>query len=229
MDQYEGDWRNKFYYKYTTDNMESILSFTQEEQHYIRAVQSGEKSITACAQPDRDPYSYVEDGDLVGIIPEYFDYLMEMAGLPYSVMVAENREQYYDWAMNHVADVYMDISAERSTLLQESSGISTDPYIYLTMSRVTKKDFQGAIHTVAVAYNQSYDGIDIDLAENVQAVPYDTRREAMQAVKDGTADACYVYTYLSLKYTPLPFDTRALFSLCIHTVNALYILFHQPL
>ena len=93
MDQYEGDWRNKFYYKYTTDNMESILSFTQEEQHYIRAVQSGEKSITACAQPDRDPYSYVEDGDLVGIIPEYFDYLMEMAGLPYSVMVAENREQ----------------------------------------------------------------------------------------------------------------------------------------
>ena len=131
--------------------------------------------------------------------------------------------------MNHVVDVYMDISAERSTLLQESSGISTDPYIYQTMSRVTKKDFQGAIHTVAVAYNQSYDGIDIDLAENVQAVPYDTRREAMQAVKDGTADACYVYTYLSLKYTPLPFDTRALFSLCIHTVNALYILFHQPL
>lgn len=62
MDQNEGDWRNKLYYKYTTSNLESVLSFTQEEQDYIRAVQSGEKVITACAQPDRDPYSYVENG-----------------------------------------------------------------------------------------------------------------------------------------------------------------------
>ena len=55
MDLNEGDWRNKLYYKYTTNNSESILSFTREEQDYIRAVQSGEKVITACAQPDRDP------------------------------------------------------------------------------------------------------------------------------------------------------------------------------
>ncbi|MGM9600311.1 MAG: ATP-binding protein [Faecousia sp.] len=200
MDINEGDWRNKLYYKYTTNNLESVLSFTQEEQAYIRAVQSGEKVITACAQPDRDPYSYVENGELVGIIPEYFDYLMEMAGLPYTVMVAQNRTQYYDWAMTDAVDIYMDISPERNTILQEDSGISTDPYIHLTMSRVTKKDFQGTIHTVAVAYDQLYDGIDIDLAENVQAIPYDTRHDAMQAVKDGTADACYVYTYMAEKF-----------------------------
>ena len=40
MDQNEGDWRNKLYYKYTTNNLESVLSFTQEEQDYILAVQS---------------------------------------------------------------------------------------------------------------------------------------------------------------------------------------------
>lgn len=200
MDRNEGDWRNKLYYKYTTSNLESVLSFTKEEQNYIRAVQSGEKVITACAQPDRDPYSYVENGKLVGIIPDYFDHLMEMAGLPYSVMVAESRAQYYDWAMNNAVDIYMDMSAERGALLQEDSGLSTDPYIHLTISRLTKKNFQGEIHTVAVAYNQFYDGIDIDVAENVQVVSYDTRREAMQAVKDGTADACYVYTYMAEKF-----------------------------
>ena len=215
MDQNEGDWRNKLYYKYTTNNLESVLSFTQEEQDYILAVQSGEKVITACAQPDRDPYSYVENGTLVGIIPEYFDHLMEMAGLPYSVMVAEDRAQYYDWARNNTADIYMDISAERSAILQEGSGLSTDPYIQLTMSRVTKKDFQGTIHTVAVAYNQSYDGIDIDLAENVQAIPFDTRREAMQAVKGGAADACYVYTYMAEKFVNQDPDGELIF----HIVN----------
>ena len=215
MDQNEGDWRNKLYYKYTTDNSDSVLSFTQEEQDYIRAVQSGEKVITACAQPDRDPYSYVEDGELVGIIPEYFAHLMEMAGLPYSVMVAENRAQYYDWAMNNAVDVYMDIGPERSAILEEGRGISTDPYIQLTMSRVTQKDFQGAIHTVAVAYNQLYDGIDIDLAETVQAIPFDTRSEALQAVKDGTADACYVYTYMAEKFVNQDPDGELIF----HIVN----------
>ena len=155
MDQNEGDWRNKLYYKYTTNNSDSVLSFTQEEQDYIRAVQCGEKTITASAQPDRDPYSYVENGELVGIIPEYFAHLMEMAGLPYSVMVAEDREQYYDWAIGNAVDVYMDISTERSAVLEEGRGISTDPYIQLTMSRVTKKDFQGTIRTVAVAIIRS--------------------------------------------------------------------------
>lgn len=215
MDLNEGDWRNKLYYKYTADNLESKLSFTQEEFDYIRAVQSGEKVITACAQPDRDPYSYVENGKMVGIIPEYFDYLMKMAGLPYTVMAAENRAQYYDWAMNNTVDIYMDLSEERSTVFQEDSGIFTDPYIYLTMSRVTKKDFNGEIHTVAVAYNQIYDGIDIDLADNVQMIHYDTRKEAMQAVRDGKADACYIYTYMAEKFINQNPDGELIF----HIVN----------
>ncbi|MDY6045857.1 MAG: transporter substrate-binding domain-containing protein [Anaerobutyricum sp.] len=215
MDRNEGDWRNKLYYKYTTNNAESVLSFTQEELEYISAVQSGEKVITACAQPDRDPYSYVENGKLVGIIPDYFAHLMEMAGLSYTVMVAEDRAQFYEWATDNAADLYMDISEERSTLLKEDSGLFTEPYIHLTMSRVTKKNFQGEIHTVAVAYNQMYDGIDIDLAENVQTIPFDTRKEAMEAVKDGIADACYVYTYMAEKYINQNPDGELIF----HIVN----------
>lgn len=78
--------------------------------------------------------------------------------------------------MNNAVDIYMDMSAERSAMLEETSGVFTDPYILLTMSRVTKKDFQGAMHTVAVAYNQGYDGIDVDLAENVRAILYAMRR-----------------------------------------------------
>ena len=215
MDRNEGDWRNKLFYKYTTNNLEGELSFTPEEQEYIRAVQSGEKVITAYAQPDRDPYSYVENGELVGIIPEYFAHLMEMAGLPYSVLVAENRAQYNDWAKNNAVDVYMDINPERSTLLNEDCGIFTEPYIQLTMSRVTKKDFRGEIRSVAVAYNQMYDGIDADMANNVQKIACETRKEALQAVWDGAADACYVYTYMAEKFVNQDTDGE----LSYHIVN----------
>ena len=144
---------------------------------------SRNEDLAALAKEQGFTYYAVENGEMVGIIPDYFAHLMEMAGLPYSVMIAENRAQYYEWVTNNAADLYMDISEERSTFLDENSGLCTDSYIQLTLSRVTKKDFQGEIHTVAVAYNQIYDGIDIDLAENVQTIPYDTRKEAMEAVR----------------------------------------------
>lgn len=67
---------------------------------------------------------------------------MEMAGLPYSVVVAEDRSQYSEWAKSNAVDVYMDISPQRSTIMDESSGVFTEPYIKMTMSRVTKKDFK---------------------------------------------------------------------------------------
>lgn len=208
MDLNEGDWRNKLYYKYTAEQPEDTLSFTQKEKDYIAAVQSGEKAITACAQPDRDPYSYVENGKLTGIIPDYVDYLMNMAGLPYTVKIAENRSQYYEWTENHSVDLYMDVNSENDAVLKDENGIFTDSYIQLTMSRVTKKDFKGTIHKVAIAYNQMFDGIDVDLAKNVQTIEFDTRKEALQAVKDGKADACYVYTYMAEKFVNQDSDSE---------------------
>ena len=96
-------------------------------------------------------------------------------------------------------------------ILSEDSGVSTDPYIQLTLSRVTKKDFRGEIQTVAVAYNQMYDGIDIDVAKNARTVAYETRNEALQAVKDGTVDACYVYTCMAEKFVNQDLDGELTF------------------
>lgn len=110
MDTNEGDWRNELYYRNYVDDSTAAqdLVFTQRELDYIAAVQAGEKTITACAQPDRDPYSYVENGKLVGIIPEYFDFLMNMAGLPYTSVYAKDRQQHQEWTVNNTVDVYIE-------------------------------------------------------------------------------------------------------------------------
>ena len=203
MDINEGDWRNELFYKYYGDSAVSDgeLFFTQREKDYIAAVQSGEKVITACAQPDRDPYSYVEDGKMVGVIPEYFDYLMDMAGLPYTTLIAENREQHQEWTLTNYVDVYMDARNTGATILEDWIGISADPYMKLTTSRVTKRDFTGTIKRVAVTGSQGLKGIDDDLvADGADVVVCDAREAAMQAVNDGKADACYVYTYMAEKF-----------------------------
>ncbi len=79
----EGDWSNNLFYKYYGNTYSDVFAFTDRELAYIQDVVSGNKKITVTSMNDRKPYSYVEDGELKGILPEYFAGLMELAGLPY--------------------------------------------------------------------------------------------------------------------------------------------------
>lgn len=200
MDANEGDWRNELYYKNYTDISSKQLSFTQKEREYIAAVQSGKKTITAAAQPDRNPYSYVANEQLTGIIPEYFAYLMEMAGLPYTQAVPEDRKEYEKWGRDNYTDVLMDSRYGNSSSLRFNFGLVTDSYMQVTVSCVTKRNFSGKIHSIAIARGQGESCTDDNIAEDVKYITVSSREAAMQAVKDGKADACYVYTYMAEKY-----------------------------
>ena len=200
MDLNEGNWRSDLEYEYYQNDERHQLSFTQAEKDYIAAVQRGEKTITASAQPDKDPYSYEENGRLAGIIPDYFDYLMQMAGLPYTQKIAADRAEFEQWTLTNAVDVMMDCRFERAADPDFEFGVVTPSYMRLTIARVTRRGFTGEIKTVATAANQGTVSIDDGLAENAEYVPYTSREAAMEAVRDGQADACYVYTYMAEKF-----------------------------
>lgn len=71
----------------------------------------------------------------------------------------------------------------------------------VTLSKVTRKGFSGKIHSIATVDTQGVSGIDDNIAKDVEYVIVDSREDAMQAVKDGKADACYVYTYMAEKFS----------------------------
>ena len=212
MDINETNWRNDLYNKNYTDDSVSELSFTPREKKYIADVRAGKKTITAAAQPDRDPYSYVQDGELIGIIPDYFAHLMDMAGLPYTVMIPKDREEYEEWGYQNAVDVLMDCRYDRPTTLDFDFGIVTDSYMPLTMARLTRRDFSGKIHTVATTEAQGTIKADENIAENAAYISYASREEAMQAVKDGEVDACYVYTYMAEKFVNRDIDGDMMYS-----------------
>ena len=70
----------------------SELTFTECEKEYIREIVSGEKTITVTTIGDRASYSYVENVKLKGILPDYFAHVMEIAGLPYEVVIPKDKE-----------------------------------------------------------------------------------------------------------------------------------------
>ena len=201
MNRIEGDWSNALYYKYYGNSRSSVLFFTARERAYIQDVVSGTKRITVTAMGDRRPYSYVEDGELKGILPEYFAGLMELAGLPYEIVVPGDRTEYYELVNSDGVDVVMDWRQDQSkTDRHLNKGFFTDSYMNIGVALVTRKDFDGTISTLAVADLQGDIAIEQDMIGDAQVLNCETRESAMQAVLDGRADATYVYTYTAQSF-----------------------------
>ena len=196
MDQNEGDWKNVLYYRYYGPVYSSELTFTEREKAYIQEVVSGEKKITITALGDREPYSYVENGELKGILPDYFANVMEMAGLTYDVVLPEDREDYYAMADTNGVDVVIDMLGS-SAAMEEAAyhGFNTDVYMTTGVARVTRQDFTGDIKTVAVSDSQGGMLISQKLPGDFEFVNYSSREAAMQAVLNREVDAAYVYAY----------------------------------
>ena len=196
MDMNEGDWKNVLFYRYYGPVYSSELIFTEREKEYIREVISGDKTITVTALGDRTPYSYVENGELKGILPDYFAYVMELAGLPYEVVIPNDKEDYYNIASTNSVDVVID-RLNSISIMEETDyrGFNTNIYMTTGVAKVIRQDFVGDIRKVAVSDSQSKNLIIQELHGDIEFISYPTREAAMQAVLEREADAAYVYTY----------------------------------
>ncbi|MBO5031845.1 MAG: response regulator [Lachnospiraceae bacterium] len=199
MDSVEGDWRNTLYYKYYKTSTSSNIAFTLREQEVIREYSEGDKVLVVSANCDREPYSYVENGELKGILPDIFAKYMKMCGIRYELYAPESREEYEELMTTGAIPVLLD--ARFGASLTEDYGAYLSPsYITLNMARITRKNFDGNIHTVAVISNQGLVQIEGELLDNVQTIVCKNRAAALQAVLDGKADAMYVYAHTAVKY-----------------------------
>lgn len=196
----EGDWQNNLNNKYYTRADEKNLEFTDAEKELIRQYVEGEKVLTVSASHDRAPYSYVENGELKGIIPDYFRRLADDIGIPYKVMVPDSREEYSHWQKTAAVDVFMDTRDSFAQWCEENSFSVTAPYTTMRLAMVTRLDFDGNIQRVAVTSSQGITGIEDGLVGDAEKITVSSREEAMQAVKDGKADATFTYLYTAQEF-----------------------------
>jgi len=192
----EGDWANVLYYKYYGNSNTSSNAFTQRELDYIQAVASGEKHITATSMSDRKPYSFVEDGELKGILPEFFDSLMKMAGLPYEMIVPEDKEEYNRLKANGGVDVLVDWQQFASTENEYAdNGFLTNAYLTTGTALLTRKPFSGSVTSLAVTEGQERLPLAHEQFKNARILSCPTPEDALHAVLDGETDAAFVRTY----------------------------------
>lgn len=196
----EGDWQNILKNKYYTHLEDRNLTFTESEKEVIRQYAEGEKTLVMTASHDRAPYSYVEDGELKGIIPEYFEKLAKYIGIPYEVRVPTSREEYQQWRTDCVVDGTMDARIDSMTFVEDNSYSVSGAYTVMRLAMVTRRDFNGNIKKLAVATAQGLFGIEDGLAPEAKRIEMPSREAAMQAVLDGKADAAVVYLYTAQQF-----------------------------
>lgn len=211
LDRDEPGWRTTLMYEYYGESEGASASLTAEECSYLDRMREENKVFKVLVNPDRSPYSFFEQGEAKGIIPSIFQRTADELGISFMYLQARDRAQYHRILDSQEADICLDMEYNYS--VAEDFGYRlTDEYLSTGFSRITRKTFSGEIQTVASIRDsfllQDYLG-ERFADENI--VYFDSVDECMDAVRDGKADAVFLYTYtvqeIMKKVHPETFDS----------------------
>ena len=197
MNAAEGSWKTTLYNKnYETTDTKN-LEYTEEEKRII-AQYSKKNPLHVLCDPTRYPYSYTENGEVKGILPDYFRKIADYAGLSYEFLVPATRDEYIAYQSNKDAvNISIDARLDTDNYAETKEWGLTAPYITMRMAKVTRRDFDGKINVVTTVNQTASTSIEDVLAPGAEKLMCSTRQEMMEAVRNGKADAAFVYYYMA--------------------------------
>lgn len=196
----EGEWKARLYRRYYGSKASSLLQFSDEEKMLLQSYVANGVFLQVLCDPARYPYSYVENGEMKGIVPDYFRKVAASIGLPYQFVICRSREEWLAYRNRGDCDIILDGRFDAENVLEKKDWVSTKPYMTLRVAQVFRQDFDGNIQTVVTVDQGVSDPIEDYYSQNVRKVSYPTREGALQAVADGKADAAYVFYYMAQEY-----------------------------
>ena len=190
----EGDWQRELFNRYYASYDVKVLNFTPSEEKLIN---SYKEPLKVLCDPTRKPYSYVENGEMKGILPDYFKNVADYIGLPYEFIICKDRNEYIN---NKTFDIVIDSRLNDELIEENHYGVSA-PYITMGVASIMRKDHSGDIQTVATVKNDSAsEEIEKEQVPKAKKIYYDTRLEALKAVRDGKTDISFAYYYMAQEF-----------------------------
>lgn len=200
MNAVEGDWKTALYNKNYNSLDNRNLEYTVEEKRII-AQYNKDNPLRILTDPTRYPYSFIENGDMKGILPDYFQKLAEYTGLEYVFVTPTTRDEFIAYQKNSDAvDIALDARFEDDNYAESKGWALTAPYISMQLARVNRRDFDGQIKVLATVEQNTVKAIEEGLAPGAKKIYCETRQDIMKAVRDGKADAAFVYYYMANEF-----------------------------
>lgn len=152
LDQDEPGWRTAMMYGFYFSDAPVEFALQADEQAYFDSLRENQVVLKVLTNPDRRPYSYFQIGEAKGIFPAVFAKLAEKIGFEYEILVPASSKEYFELLDSGVADIYLDAPFDFSN--GEKRGyILTDAYMSTGISQLSRTDFSGQVHTVALMEN----------------------------------------------------------------------------
>ena len=196
MNRDNPSWRTTLFNKYYTgSHTSSKIYLTDAEENYVTACNNAGTEFTVLVNPDRYPYSYLTpDGVPTGIMVDIFKKAAGRVRLRYKFLKPADRSEYKAMLADGQADFVIDLSDDLSQA--EDYGYKlTDSYLSAEFSWVLLRRHSGALNNVAVAYDFSSSLEMPGLSDTAHVECLDSFDDCLAAVRAGTVDAYYTYTY----------------------------------
>ena len=196
MNRDNPSWRTTLFNKYYTgSHTSSKIYLTDAEENYVTACNNAGTEFTVLVNPDRYPYSYLTpDGVPTGIMVDIFKKAAGRVRLRYKFLKPADRSEYKAMLADGQADFVIDLTDDLSQA--ENYGYKlTDSYLSAEFSWVLLRRHSGALNNVAVAYDFSSSLEMPGLSDTAHVEYLDSFDDCLAAVRAGTVDAYYTYTY----------------------------------
>ena len=196
MNRDNPSWRTTLFNKYYTgSHTSSKIYLTDAEENYVTACNNAGTEFTVLVNPDRYPYSYLTpDGVPTGIMVDIFKKAAGRVRLRYKFLKPADRSEYKAMLADGQADFVIDLTDDLSQA--EDYGYKlTDSYLSAEFSWVLLRRHSGALSNVAVAYDFSSSLEMPGLSDTAHVECLDSFDDCLAAVRAGTVDAYYTYTY----------------------------------
>lgn len=199
MHRVERDWSLRLNQdNYYFDDGDVRLDFSEKEKQFIADHSKGRKKILVAVDQDWRPFSWYEDGEYHGIIVDYFDNLMRMAGIDYQFYHSDKPVFSDDVLRTSKADIYL-ASNDDVQEAEQKGYVPTPVFLEPTIALLRRKD-RTQIRTIAMSRTTPTLNRVASITNKVEFTLYDNPQAAVNAVLGGRADATYLYSYTAQQY-----------------------------
>ena len=200
MDIYTPGWRVTLWDRYYKPDVGVHIALTQEEKIFLDEVIQQHKVFKVLVSPDNAPYSYFEDGEAKGIIPEVFREIARRTGLQFKIIEMVSSTAYQSAIRHAAADVCMDMAFDYDAA--EKMGYKlTSPYLTTPISEVTRKNTSRNGYRAALLQDSNTTRLIKTLMRDGWTAQYCSSQDrCIEAVLSQSADAAFMYPYTAQRY-----------------------------
>ncbi len=199
MHRVERDWSLRLNQdNYYFDAVDARIDFSDKEKRFIDSYSNGHKKLLVATDQDWRPYSWYEDGDYHGLIVDFFDSMMRIAGIDYQFYTTSQAIVSDDIMQNPAIDLYLG-SMDDVQEAEQKGFVTTPVYMEPSIALLRRKDHP-QLHTIALSKTTPVLNRIASMTNKVNLDIYDNPEAVVKAVLEGRADATYMYNYTAQQY-----------------------------